>query len=262
MSHLKLVKRWPATRGISLFSTVISRLYDVKDLEESERIKNRILASWTAALTKSPDVPGYEAVSESGSRYLEMAGGTIIDSLAPGESITGVGPDYPVANLPDYLNDQYRRIASGTGTRHSSIAKNYNGTYAAQRQEMVESEGHYQIREDTFVAKVVRTVYERWLLAAIADGQVALVGDQDIEMAANAEYRGPITPWIDPLKEAQADALMVAEGFASIDQIRIKRGAPAEMIGTPAPAKPQPAPQSSPAQLSLIEGDDDEEDAA
>ena len=129
---------------------------------------------------------------------------------------------------------------------------------------MVESEGHYAIREDQFVSKVVRTVYERWLSTAVAVGVIAAPGydlsPQSVEMLYNAEFRGPVTPWIDPKKEAEADALMVAEGFASIDQIRIKRGAPADMIGTPAPTKPSPpAVPRGPAQLELIQ--DDEEDA-
>ena len=264
MTHIKFVKRWPATRGISVFSTIISRLYDIKDLEESERIKNRILASWTAAVQRSPDIPGVDDSNANGERFLSMSGGTVIDTLAPGETIVGVGPEYPVAEFPDHIADQTRRLASGSGTRYSSIAKRYDGNYASQRQEMVESEGHYQIREDQFVSKVCATVYERWLAAAIGVGMVSAPGydmsPQSIEMLTNAEYRGPVTPWIDPLKEAQADALMVAEGFASIDQIRIKRGAPAEMIGTPPPAKPQPMAPRAPAQLSLIE--DDEEDAA
>ena len=253
MTHLKTAKRWPSTRGISPLSTVVSRLYDIKDLEESERLKNRILASWVAAIVKSPDVPGYEDTDESGNRYLGVAGGTMIDTLRPGETITGVGPEYPVAAMPEHIADQIRRVSSGMGVRYSSISKHYEGSYSAMRQELVESEGHYQMREDAFVEKVCRTVYELWLIYASLDGRIALP-PLDMSLLANAEYRGPVTPWIDPLKEVQADALSVAEGFTSIDQIRIKRGAPAEMIGQPAPAQPAPT------QLALI--DDDEDDAA
>jgi len=260
MTHIKFVKRWPATRGMSIFSDVISRLYDVKDLEESERIKNRILASWTAAVQRSPDIPGLDDSDTSGQRYLAMAGGTVIDTLAPGETIVGVGPEYPVAGFPEHIADQIRRVASGTGTRYSSISKHYEGSYSALRQEMVESEGAYAIREDAFVGKVVRTVYERWAQAAVLSGAVAVPGyDGTVDATlrlANAEYRGPVTPWIDPLKEVQADALAVEKGFASIDQIRIKRGAPADMIGTPAPVAAAPPPANAPAQLSLIQDDE------
>lgn len=261
ITHIKAAKRWPAARGISPFSTVISRLYDVKDLEESERLKNRQLASWVAAVEKSPDMVGYEATDEAGRRFHEAFGGMVIDSLAPGEKITGVGPDYPVASMPDHIADQIRRVAGGVGVRYSSLSKHYEGSYSAMRQEMVESVGMYQIREDMFTQKVVREVYERWLISASLSGMLMIPANADMSLVANAEFRGPVVPWIDPLKEVQADALAIKEGLADIDQIRIKRGAPAEMIGQPAP-QAEPTPAASPRQLQLIEDEEEEEAAA
>ena len=262
ITHLKSVKRWPQTRGVTVLHPVIGRLYDIKDLEESERIKNRILASWTAAINRSPDIPGFEQHdTNTGARYLQMAGGTVIDSLLPGESITGVGPEYPNPELNDYIGDQIRRVASGTGTRYSSISKRYEGNYASQRQELVESEGHIQMREDAYVQKVNRTVYERWMLSELLSGQTSLPPGMTFEGAANAEYRGPITPWIDPLKEVQADALAVREKFVTRSQIQIKRGASPETIGD----EPEPEPAPAPTAVTPIrdaDEDDAEEDAA
>lgn len=254
ITHIKNVTRWPQTRGVSVFAPVVGLLYDIKDLEESERIKNRALASWVAAIQKSPDVAGVEDTNERGQRFVGTFPGTLIDGLTAGETIVGVGPDYPVAEMPSYIQDQHRRLAAGVGVRYSSISKHYEGSYSAMRQELMESVGHYAIREDDFVAKVCREVYERWLMIALLDGQIEVAGPFDFERLANAEYRGPVMPWIDPLKEVQADALAVEKGFASIDQIRIKRGAPAEMIGQPAPSMTQPrAPQSTDNRLSLVE---------
>lgn len=251
MTHLKVVKRWPATRGVSLFSTVISRLYDIKDLEESERIKDRVLASWVAAVIKSPDIPGLDDADAAGRRFAQMFGGSVIDSLAPGETIQGVGPDYPVANMPEHIADQMRRVASGTGTRYSSISKHYDGNYAAQRQEMVESAGLYGMREDQFVAKICRATYRRFVSSAVLDGKISRPAEFDLRRMSNAEYRGPVTPWIDPLKEVQADALAVEKGFVTLEQVQIKRGASPEIIGRPAPAP------AAPVQLALVPPDEE-----
>lgn len=260
MLHLKHADRWPATRGVSALVRVIPRLYDIKDLEDSERTKNRILASWTAAIERGPDYQGVDDDNKQGQRFLAMAGGSIIDTLLPGESITGVGPDYPGPNMPAHIADQFKRLASGTSLRYSSISRNYDGTYAAQRQEMVEAEGYNDIREDQFVQSLVRPVYEAWALTELLVGEVVLPAGMDLERAVNAEYRGPAIPWIDPLKEVQADAMAVEKGFVSLDQIRIKRGAPEEMIGQPAPAQPTaPAPARQPPRLV---DEDEEEEAA
>lgn len=256
ITHLKNQKRMPATRGMSILHGVISRLYDIKDLEESERIKNRILASWTAAIRRSPDIPGLDDADTNGDRYLEMAGGSIIDTLAPGEDIVGVGPEYPVTGMDVYIADQIRRIASGTRTRYSSISKRYDGTYSAQRQELVEGEVLRKMDENEFVDGFVKPIYDRFVLAAVVDGQVRLSSNdpEALELAQNAEHYGPAMPWIDPAKEAAAWKTVVEEGFGDLDEIRIKRGRP-DLVGTPAPRAPQPR------QLSLID-DDDEEDAA
>ena len=255
VTHLKVAKRWPATRGVSIFASVITRLYDIKDLEESERIKNRVLASWCAAIQKSPDVPGAELADSQGRRYLEMSGGTLIDTLAPGETIVGVGPEYPIANMPDHIADQLRRISAGTGTRYSSISRRYDGNYAAQRQEMVESQGRYDMRRDAFVETVCRTVYERWLIAAVLDGKITVPMGVPINLLANAEYRGPAVPWIDPLKEVQADIAAIDANLIDREQVQIKRGMRADRIGS----EPE---RREPAQLSLIPPPDEDEDEA
>lgn len=256
ITHLKHTKRWPATRGVSLLHAVISRLWDVKDLEESERIKSRVLASWTAAIQRAPDIPGYEPADDQGQRFLQMAGGTIIDTLAPGETITGVGPEYPQTGMNDYIADQMRRIAGGTGTRYSSIARRYDGSYSSQRQELVESEADNQQREEYFAQRAVRAVYERWLVAEVVSGRTRLPAGMDIEDAMNADYRGPITGWVDPLKEIQADALAVERGFLSLEQVQTKRGASPELVNSEPPRR-------DPQQLRLIsdEEDDDAEEA-
>ena len=254
ITHLKTAKRWPATRGVSQLHGVIATLYDVKDLEDAERQKNRILASWSAAIERGPDYVGVDDEDESGDRYISVQGGSIIDSLRKGEKIVGVGPDYPSANMPDHIKDQIRRICSGFGVRYSSVSRDYDGSYASQRQELVESVAHADVREDKFVQTVCRRVYETWAMMEFMFGEVALPPTMDIEQAFNAEYRGPAVPWIDQLKEAQADALLIEKGMTTLDAVRIKRGAPEELIGAPPPAAPRP-----PAQLSLIE---DEEDAA
>lgn len=253
ITHIKFTRRWPAIRGVSVMSGGIARLYDIKDLEESERLKNRVLASWCAAILKSPDVPGNEATDQAGNRFIQMASGTVIDTLAAGETITGVGPDYPTADMPAHIKDQHRRLAAGTGTRYSSIAKDYDGSYSSQRQEMVESEGGYKIRSDRFITKVCESVYERWLLADVTSGQTELPGGMDIEMASHAEYRGPVTPWIDQKNEVEADALAVESGFQTLEQIQIKRGMSPDMIGKPAPEPARPEPMQ---QLSLV-GDEE-----
>ena len=256
MTHLMCVKRWPATRGVSALHAAIPTVYDLKDMRESERIKNRILASWTAAVRRAPDLIGIESdpvVDEQGNprprgrgnRYMQMAAGTIIDELTAGEDIIGVGPDYPVTGIDDYINDELRRVSAATGVMHSAVARRYDKAYSAARQEMVVQNGLYEMRTDDFVHKVCRPLHERFILAEIMSGELRLPRRMSIEDAANADYLSPVTPPIDPLKQSQADKLDVDEGFVPLEVIQVKRGTPQGLVGrapTGRQALPEPAP--------------------
>lgn len=237
--HLKLAKRWPQTRGISVLAPLVSRLFDLKDLEESERIKDRILASWAAVVTKAPELIGHENTDANGNRFMGMMGGTVIDSLTAGESITGVGAEYPVPNMPDHIADQIKRLAAGAGTRYSSISRNMDGSYASMRQELVEIEGHYRVREQQFVADWCFPIYDRCITTALLDGQLPMPADLDLRRYLNVEARGPVQPLADALKDMQADALAIERGILSLEQVQIKHGASPSIIGrAPAAAAP------------------------
>lgn len=54
-------------------------------------------------------------------------------------------------------------MAAGSRLNFSSTARNYNGTYSAQRQELVESTDGYLILQDWFIGAVTRPMYRAWL---------------------------------------------------------------------------------------------------
>ena len=52
-----------------------------------------------------------------------------------GEEIGTIDTNRPNPNLQAYRDGQLRASAAGLGASYSSISRNYNGTYSAQRQE-------------------------------------------------------------------------------------------------------------------------------
>ncbi|MFP1462800.1 phage portal protein [Escherichia coli] len=65
-----------------------------------------------------------------------------------------VKSDRPNPNLETFRNGQLRAVAAGSRLSFSSAARNYNGTYSAQRQELVESTDGYLILQDCFIGAV------------------------------------------------------------------------------------------------------------
>ena len=253
MMHVKFARRWPQTRGVPILHGVIRRMQDIKHYEDSERIAARVAADMCAYIRKSPENI-YETKDDAfDNRPERMQAGRIYDDLLPGEDIGTISHDRPNANLGQYRSDMLRAVAAGTGTRYSSIAKDYNGTYSAQRQEMVESRPHYLRLRHYFVEKFVRPVYETWLQQAWLQGAIPVPSMVPFNDLRRAEYIGPGMPWIDPKKEIEADILAVNAGFVTREQVIINRG------GDPRQVPEQPRPE--PATVLEVVNDDDEDDS-
>ena len=221
MLHIKFSRRLHQTRGVSVFHSVLTRLDDIKDIEESERIANRIAAAFCAFIKKNNEFTDVSASVDTttGERNFEMAPGMIFDQLQPGEDVGIIDPKRPNSNLTEYLQEQIRRVSAGVGSRYSSTAKNYNGTYSAQRQELVEGSAHYRRMFSYLVPQFYRPVYRRFIDAARLSGLLAVPGNVDLTTIYAAEFRPPSLPWIDPLKEMNAHAVAVAQGFKSRPQV-------------------------------------------
>lgn len=224
MMHLKLTKRLHQTRGVTLFHAVLNRLDDLKDYEESERIAARIAAAFTAYIKRNGDNDYPEAltadlVDGSSNRSFEMSPGMIWDKLVPGEDVGMIKSDRPNPNLERYRDAMLRAIASGTGTRFSSVAKNYNGSYSAQRQELIEGSLSYRrlftYLRDQFYLPTWRKFIDTLNLA----GQIRIPRDINLQSLYRPEFRQPMLPWIDPAKEATAFEKFIAMGVKSRWQI-------------------------------------------
>lgn len=227
LTHLRLVRRFHQTRGATIFHGVLTRLEDIKEYDDSERIAARVASAFTAAIVRSADFQGpltEDAVNGATRRVMEMAPGMIFDNLMPGESVETIASDRPNSQYDAFRKANERGVAAGTGTSRSSISKDYSGNYSSQRQELVESEVLYGKARDYFVSMFHREIYRRvvdWLLVT---GRVRLPAGVDRATLYAAAYTPPATSWIDPLKEVKADREAVAAGFTSRHAIIRKRG--------------------------------------
>ena len=211
MHCIALMKRLHQVRGLSVFASAMSRFEDVKDYEESERIAAKVAASMTFQIKKGSGEQygadlGGQAILQDGVpiRELRLAPGAIFDDLLPGESIESLGTDRPNPNAATWRKEQLRAAAGGIGVSYSSLSLDYNGTYSAQRQELVEKWGSYLMLAERFIALCVRPQRMRFVEACVLSGRVRLPRGWTLRDLAASTYVRPVMPWIDPLKEAYA----------------------------------------------------------
>lgn len=208
IGHLKLVDRIGQLRGVSMFAAVLTRLDDLKDYEESERIAAKVAASMAAVIKKGVPEDYTAPVDSNGNalpeRQMNFAAGMIFDTLLPGESVETIDSKRPNPNAVPWRNGQLKAIAAGTDAGYSSISRDYDGSYSAQRQELVESWGAYAMLSCAFIDQCSREVYERQVAAAVLAGLVRIPRGTTFAQLTNALYIAPQMPWIDPKKEADA----------------------------------------------------------
>ncbi len=232
MHHVASIDRIGQMRGVTSFASVLTRLEDIKDYEESERIAAKVAASLTAYIKKgSPEsygdtnIAGAQSPDSTEARQIGMAPGMIITGLAPGEDIGMIDSNRPNPNLVTFRGGQLRAVAAGLGASYSSLARDYSGTYSAQRQELVEQWIHYAVLTDEFVGQFVQPVWKDFVLTAHLSGVVPRPKDVVASTADDALFVGQSMPWIDPLKEAMAWLALVQAGFASEVEVMRRRGA-------------------------------------
>ncbi|HET6806899.1 MAG TPA: phage portal protein, partial [Frateuria sp.] len=202
IGHIKLVDRFGMRRGVSMFASVLTRLDDLKDYEESERIAAKIAASFAAFIKKG--MPEEYAAPPDGSapRHMHLQPGMVFDDLKVGEEIGTIDSKRPNPNAATWRDGQLRAVAAGADVSYSSSSKNYNGTYSAQRQELVEQWEAYRLLSQAFIDQHTSEVYIRFVAMCVLAGLVKIPRGATFNGIAHALYIPPAMPWIDPVKEA------------------------------------------------------------
>ena len=231
MLHPKLTQRIGQVRGVTVFHSVLNRIDDLKEYEESERVAARVAASLTGYVKKG--VADDYVAPESGDteRHFSMAPGLIADNLEVGEEIGLIESNRPSALLTPFHAQMLRSTAGGVGVGYSSLSRNYDGTYSAQRQELVEGWIHYQALTSMIAGQISRPIWKTFVDMAILSGVVQVPSDLDMNTLYDADYRGPPMPWIDPVKEVTANIMAEKALHKTGPQIiRERNGNPSDLL--------------------------------
>ncbi len=229
--HIATLDHIGQVRGVSEFASIITRLEDIKDYEESERVAAKIAAMLTAYVRKgSPDI--YQpSETPAPPREIKLQPGTIIDDLGVGEEIDLVDSKRPNPNLITFRQGQLRAVAAGLGASYSSVSRDYNGTYSAQRQELVEQWVHYACLTDDMVGELQQPVWEEFVRACHLSRVVPIPRDVVAGTEDDAMYIAAAMPWIDPVREATAWKVLIETGLASeIEAIRRRGQNPLDVL--------------------------------
>ena len=225
--HPRHIDRIGQLRGITVLASIITRLQDLWEYEDSERIAAKMAASLVLKLTHgAPDVwdPKTSNYDPAKPPIFQMDGGMTYVSAAPGEDAEFFDTKRPYSGVEPFVNSQLRRISGGVGLTYSAVARDYNGTYSAQRQELVENWPHYHALTGQWVGEWSRPAYQGWVRWWALSRKRPLPANLDLGSLADALYLGPPMPWIDPEREVNAQIMQVQAAFKSSAAVVRERG--------------------------------------
>lgn len=217
IAHTKLVERFGQVRGVTAFASVFTRLDDLRDYDDSERIAARMAAAVGAQLVKDKDVPYDPNMGsyEPGERQFNFKPGTFFDELLPGERLEIVSSNRPNPQIEAFRAGQLRMASRGLGIPASSFSAEYEGSYSARRQEMVDFYLQLETISDDFIWQFWHPIYERLVKTLVLHQFINVANDVDSTTLTNAVHAMPSQPWIDPQKEAAAREILLRLGLDS-----------------------------------------------
>jgi len=208
-------------RGMSWLAPVLLRLGELDQLEDALLVGVKVAAMRAGFLT---DMNGTGTIPFDGTQ----AGNILTDGLEPGTlrvlpngyDIKFSSPQQAQQSI-EFVQHQLRAIAAGLGVpAHLLDGDLRQANYSSLRAALVSFRQRVeQIQFHTLIPQLLTPIWDRFIMSAVLSGELEF--DADV-MAA--EWYPPAMPWVDPAKDAQAEAELINAGLKSRRQAVSERG--------------------------------------
>lgn len=215
-------------RGVTFLAPVIEMLLQSRRYTESELMAALIQSYFTAWIktgSDTTDMPIFgdgEAEPEEEQPEPVMAPGNIIH-LKKDEDVVFGNPNMPTAGFETFEKAIIKQVGAALELPYDVLVKEFNSSYSAAKGALEEAWEVFKMRRSWFVNDFCQPVYEVWLAEAVATGRIDAPGffaDPLVRAAwCGSRWDGPAQTHLDPVKEANANATLVAHGWKTNEQI-------------------------------------------
>jgi len=220
LMHCYMPDRAEQTRGVSHIATAMSQTKMLGGYMEAEVIAARLGASKMGFFT-SPDGDSFvgDGVQDTFNPVMNVEPGTF-HQLAHGQEFQSWDPSHPTSAFDSFTTTVLRSIASGLNISYHSLSNDLTSVnYSSIRQGALEDRSHFQIWQEFMVQHFVDRVFREWLEMSITTKAVNLPMGKFDKFSNAVNYIPRSFPWIDPLKEMQANVLGLQNGIVNFSEI-------------------------------------------
>ena len=217
-------------RGVTAYSPVMLKMRDLDDYDDAELWRKKIESCFAAFVIQNSGTDGptignistASTVSGSGGepipKRIEAFRPGMIEYLKPGEDVKFGAPTSD-ANYAAYMRAQLHAVAAGLGITYEQLTGDLSQVnYSSLRAGLLEFRRMIDtLRWQVFIPQFCLPVWKRFIDRAYITGRI---GKTDYAVS----WTAPKFEMIDPLKDAQADTLMMRNGTLTLREAIANRG--------------------------------------
>ena len=218
--HIYEKERPGQIRGVTSFAAVMTKMKDLDDYDDAELWRKKIESCFAAFVIQNSgsEGPVLGSIASTGPTdpanpqpgRVEAFRPGMIEYLKPGEDVRFGNPASD-ANYPNYTRVQLHAVAAGLGITYEQLTGDLSQVnFSSLRAGLVEFRRTIEtLRWQVFIPQFCIPVWKRFIDRAYIAG---LISKADY----NAIWTPPKFEMIDPLKDAQADMLMLRTGTMTL----------------------------------------------
>jgi lambda family phage portal protein len=222
--HLRIIDRWPQTRGEPWMHAVIRKLNDMDGYTEAEIVAARAAACYMGIIESPEGENALGAKKNADGTFEYTLESGVVLRLNPGEKFNDFSPQRPNAALDPFMRYMLREFAAGVGTSYESVSRDYSqSNYSSSRLALLDDRDLWRVLQGWFIRRFRYRVHCHFLQQAVLARAVSAVDmteyalNQEKFEAARFKPRG--WSWIDPNKEVEAYKAAEQAGYMTKTQI-------------------------------------------
>jgi|14BtaG_2_1085337.scaffolds.fasta_scaffold01631_4 lambda family phage portal protein len=229
--HIYFMERPNQTRGVPPMSPTIKNFKMLHGYLEAELVASRIHASQMGFITSpsGDEYIGDVAPENEYTQQMKIEAGTF-QQLPAGHDIKTFSPEHPTSAFDTFVKSILRQISSGLNISYHSLANDLTQVnYSSIRQGELEQREYFKTMQKFIVDHFCKPIYGEWLKMAMTSTEMNLpMAKYDKFNTPNFQPKG--FPWIDPLKEIQANIQGLKNGIVSVSDIASNYGKDTETL--------------------------------
>ena len=222
--HLRIVDRWPQTRGEPWMHSVLRKIDDLNELSSSELAAVRASSYYFATIhTPEDQSPIKSDEDDQGKPVMDIEPLTI-QELKPGEQLDFHSPNRPNANLDAFMRHIIREMATGAQVSYESLSRDYSqSNYSSSRLSLLDDRDTYKMLQQWWVRSFRKPLHCIWMQQAVLARAIDKIPVEqyaaDMCKFEAVQFKPRGWSWVDPTKEVNAYKEAIKAGMTTLTDV-------------------------------------------